>query len=240
MPINGLVMTLIFTVPTLCTNPAVDEKVWNKASNASKIANTGITPLHRAAQSGHVDVAKFLLKHMTEKMPQDAQGWNPLHYSAFFGQVEVTKTLLNATGNSSSVITQHAFKERNYFTPIHEAVGKGRKTIVQIFLDRLSGNYNPKNKPGFQELGSVRPSDLALEFGYKDIADLILKKVKEGKDNDKCDYTCPPVKTSGIPVQSSCYQPDLIQGNTTIYCYIKYILIYRGSSIYANYFPFLA
>jgi hypothetical protein len=50
-----------------------------------------------------------------------------------------------------------------------------------------------------------------LEFGFKDIADLILKKVKEGKDNGKCDYTCPPVKTSAIPVQSSCYQPDLIQ-----------------------------
>ena len=205
-------MISFFTVPTLCTHPAVDEKVWNRASTASKIANRGITPLHRAAQYGQDDVAKFLLKHMTKKMPQDAIGRTPLHHSAYNGQVEVTKTLLNATGNSSSVITQHAFKERNYFTPIHEAVGQGHKTIVQIFLDRLSGNFNPKNKPGFQELGSVRPSDLALEFGYKDIADLILKKVKEGKDNDKCDYTCPPVKNNGIPVQSSCYEPDLMQG----------------------------
>ena len=174
-------------------------------------------------------------------MPQDARGRTPLHWSADYGQVEVTKTLLNATGNSSSVITQHAFKEDKFFTPIHWAAKEGYKTIVQIFLDRLTGNFNPKNKPGFQELGSVRPSDLALEFGFKDIADLILKKVKEGKDNDKCDHTCPPVKTtSGIPVQSSCYQPDLIQGNTTIYCYIKYILIYGGSSIYANYLPLLA
>ena len=168
--------------------------------------------MHRAAWYGHDDVAKFLLKHMTKKMPQDARGRTPLHTSADFGQVEVTKTLLNATGNSSSVITQHAFKEKNYYTPIHEAAIRGHKTIVQIFLDRLSDNYNPKNKPGFQELGSVRPSDLALEYGHKDIADLILKKVKEGKDNDKCDYTCPPVKNNGIPVQSSCYEPDLMQG----------------------------
>ena len=209
-------MISFFTVPTLCTHPAVDEKVWNRASTSSFIAERGITPLHRAAQNGQDDVAKFLLKHVKKKMPQDAIGQTPLHTSADYGQVEVTKTLLNATGNSSSVITQHAFKERNYYTPIHEAVRLGHKTIVQIFLDRLSGNYNPKNKPGFQELGSVRPSDLALEFGFKDIADLILAKVKEGKDNDKCDYTCPPVKTNGIPVQSSCYQPDLIQGTTNV------------------------
>ena len=205
-------MISFFTVPTLCTHPAVDETVWNRASTASKISERGRKPLHNAAGKGHDDVAKFLLKHMTNKMPQDATGRTPLHSSANYGQVEVTKTLLNATGNSSSVITQHAFKEDNYYTPIHEAVLQGHKTIVQIFLDRLSGNFNPKNKPGFQELGSVRPSDLALEYGFKDIADLILKKVKEGKDNDKCDYTCPLVKTSGIPVQSSCYQPDLIQG----------------------------
>ena len=170
-------------------------------------------------------------------MPQDATRRTPLHWSANHGQVEVTKTLLNATGNSSSVITQHAFKEGKYYTPIHEAVGQGHKTIVQIFLDRLSGNFNPKNKPGFQEVGSVRPSDTAIDYGFKDIAELILQKVKEGKDNDKCDYTCPPVKTSGIPVQSSCYQPDLIQGiiNANVYK----VLIYRGSSIYANVLPFL-
>ena len=98
-------MISFFTVPTLCTHPAVDEKVWNRASTASRIAERGITPLHRAAQFGEDDVAKFLLKHMSNKMPQNAKGQTPLHKSAFFGQVEVTKTLLDATGNSSSVIT---------------------------------------------------------------------------------------------------------------------------------------
>ena len=40
---------------------------------------------------------------------------------------------------------------------------------------------------------------------------MILKKVNEDKANKKCDYTCPPVKT-GVPIQSSCYQPDLMEG----------------------------
>ena len=42
-------------------------------------------------------------------------------------------------------------------------------------------------------------------------AAMILKKVNEDKANKKCDYTCPPVKT-GVPIQSSCYQPDLMEG----------------------------
>ena len=66
--------------------------------------------------------------------------------------------------------------------------------------------------PGFKELGSITPSDLALEFGHKEIAAMILEKVKEDKGNEKCDYNCPPVKT-GSPTLKSCYYPDLMEGN---------------------------
>ena len=66
--------------------------------------------------------------------------------------------------------------------------------------------------PGFKELGSITPSDLALEYGFKEIADMILKKVKEDKGTEPCEYPCPPVKT-GIPFLRSCYYPDLMEGN---------------------------
>ena len=45
-------MISFFTVPTLCTHPAVDEKVWNRASTASFIADRGRTPLHITALRG--------------------------------------------------------------------------------------------------------------------------------------------------------------------------------------------
>ena len=63
--------------------------------------------------------------------------------------------------------------------------------------------------PGFKELGSITPSDLALDNGHKEIAAMILEKVKEDKGNKKCYYTCPP----GSPTLKSCYYPDLIEGN---------------------------
>ena len=59
-----------------------------------------------------------------------------------------------------------------------------------------------------------------MELGHKEIADMILKKVKEDKGNKKCDYTCPPVK-NGIPIQNSCYQPDLMEGTNTKSSYFQ-------------------
>ena len=100
--------------------------------------------MHKAAMEGHVDVVKFLIANMTIKMPQDARGWNPLHFSASEGQLEATRTLLDAIGNNSSYITQHAYKEENYYTPLHAAVGQGQTRIVELFLDRIVGNKNPK------------------------------------------------------------------------------------------------
>ena len=137
-------MISFFTVPTLCTHPAVDEKVWNRKSTASNIVYRGRTPLHLAVRNGHDDVVTFLLDHVTEKMPQDARGRSPLHYSSNYGRLNATKIMLDAIGNNSSYITQHAYKEANYFTPLHEAVGQNQKTIVELFLDRIVGNKNPK------------------------------------------------------------------------------------------------
>ena len=100
--------------------------------------------MHEAAKKGHDEVVKFLIANMTIKMPQDARGWSPLHYSAFYGQLEATIALLDAIGNNSSYITQHAYKEANYYTPLHEAVDQNQKNIVELFLDRIVGNKNPK------------------------------------------------------------------------------------------------
>ena len=100
--------------------------------------------MHKAAKKGHVEVVKFLIANMTIKMPQDAKGWSPLHTSAFYGQLEATIALLDEIGNNSSYITQHAYKGQNYYTPLHAAVGQGQTPIVELFLDRIVGNKNPK------------------------------------------------------------------------------------------------
>ena len=74
--------------------------------------------------------------------------------------------------------------------------------------------------PGFKELGSITPSDMALEFGHKELADMILEKVKEDKGNKKCDNDCSPV-TTGSPTLKSCYYPDLMEGENVYTFYFQ-------------------
>jgi ankyrin repeat protein len=83
-------------------------------------------------------------------MPLDAEGRSPLHFSSAFGRLNATKILLDAIGNNSSYITQHAYEAANYYTPLHYAASRGRTSIVKLFLDRIAGDKNPKNKPGFK------------------------------------------------------------------------------------------
>ena len=59
-----------------------------------------------------------------------------------------------------------------------------------------------------------------MALGKKEIAAMILKKVNEDKDNKRCEHTCPPGKI-GIPIQSSCYQPDLMEGTNTQSSYFQ-------------------
>ena len=59
-----------------------------------------------------------------------------------------------------------------------------------------------------------------MGYGFKEIAAMIVNKVNEDKSNTICEYTCPPVKI-GIPIQSSCYQPDLMEGTNAQSSYFQ-------------------
>ena len=157
---------IFFTVFVL-TYPVVDIKVWNRKANSSYIDISGRTPLHLAASVGRDDVVTFLLRHMTDKMPQDAFGWSPLHFSSYDGHLNTTKILLDAIGNNSSYITQHSYETDNYHTPLHWAARQGKTSIVKLFLDRIVGDKNPKNKPGFKVIiHKSRGEQDTIECGF--------------------------------------------------------------------------
>ena len=92
---------------------------------------------------------------------------------------------------------------------MHLAAREGHKQVVKIFLNTISGNKNPKTKPGFKQLGSVTPLDLAVQHGHKEIAGMINATVQE----EICHFICPAIK--GKPeMLGKCYSPDLLEGNT--------------------------
>ena len=58
--------------------------------------DSGMTPLHRAAQEGYVSVAKILIKNGADVNAADNQKETPLHIAAGNGQVEVCRVLLES------------------------------------------------------------------------------------------------------------------------------------------------
>lgn len=52
------------------------------------------TPLHYAADFGHLMVVNLLLPKMVEKNPRDFDGWTPLHSAATNGHLGICQTML--------------------------------------------------------------------------------------------------------------------------------------------------
>ena len=140
----------------------VVENVWNKPSDSKALRFKGMTPLLWAAATGQDAIVKILLKHVNNTMPKTGIGVTPLHMSATEGFFDVTKDLLDAIKDPTN-INPHAYKERDYWTPLHLAAANQHHQIVKLIMDRLDvAKKNPKNRPGFEELGSLTPYFVSL------------------------------------------------------------------------------
>ena len=51
------------------------------------------TPLHYAAQNGHLEVSKLILDNIEDKNPGTRSGKTPLHYAAMHGQPKMWKLI---------------------------------------------------------------------------------------------------------------------------------------------------
>ena len=147
----------------------VDETMWNRPSEAKIFHSKGMTPLHWAVFTGEDAIVNVLLKHVNDTMPQTSLCLTPLHLSAVKGFFNVTKDLLDAIKDPTN-INPHACEERDYWTPLHMAAAFQHPQIVKLIMDRLDvGKKNPKNKPGFPQLGSTTPYLLSLQNGIETI-----------------------------------------------------------------------
>ena len=148
----------------------VDETVWNRPSESKDLEDLeeeGWKPLHWATFAGQDAIVKVLLKHVNNTMPKTGIGATPLHFSALSGFFDVTKDLLDAIKDPTN-INPHAYKERDYFTPLQDAALNQHRQIVKLIMDRLDvGKKNPKNRPGFPELGSLTPYLMSLDGGIE-------------------------------------------------------------------------
>ena len=60
-----------------------EEKTWRDRQKFDSKDENGDTPLHIAADFGHLRLFKFIMEHASDKNPKNDHGNTPLHFTAY-------------------------------------------------------------------------------------------------------------------------------------------------------------
>ncbi|KAK2181199.1 hypothetical protein NP493_407g05030 [Ridgeia piscesae] len=119
----------------------------------------GTSPLHFAAQGGHVDTAEVLLRAGISRDARTKVDRTPLHIAAQEGRADIVSLLLRHGADVEA-------KDMLKMTPLHWAVEKCHIRVIELLLEH-SADISCENK--FDR----SPVDIALSIGRTDIADML-------------------------------------------------------------------
>ncbi|KAG4293484.1 hypothetical protein FPRO06_00069 [Fusarium proliferatum] len=111
-------------------------------------SSSGVTPLWLASRSGHLDIAELLL----------LAGANPNASSIHTGEACLSHAAsLGHTRSANQLLARGAkvdTRDKNGWTPLHHAVSRGRKKIIQLLLGVLKSQELLKLKKNLSEVKS--------------------------------------------------------------------------------------
>ena len=81
---------------------------------------------------GHLEVVKYIAKHLKNKNPADNEGSTPLHSAANFGHLKITKFLSGYLKNKNPA-------DQNGQTPLHNAAFEGHLDVYCQIHDTSFG-----------------------------------------------------------------------------------------------------
>jgi ankyrin repeat protein len=87
------------------------------------------TPLHLALESGHIDIARYLIEKGADINLKDKDKAAPLHNAAYLGNLEIVDLLLN---KGAAALNEGNFRGQ---TPLHFACERGYPEVVSRLLD---------------------------------------------------------------------------------------------------------
>src|SRR5262249_6303606 len=99
----------------------------------------GWTGLHTAAQSGHLDVVKLLLRHGADPNAREAgDNTYPLHWAAANRRLEVVRALLDAGGDPHGLGDVHELDAIGWATFYHEPGGAhgDKPEVAELLVER--------------------------------------------------------------------------------------------------------
>uniref|UniRef100_A0A8C0UHD9 Ankyrin 1 n=1 Tax=Cyanistes caeruleus TaxID=156563 RepID=A0A8C0UHD9_CYACU len=129
--------------------------------------SSGLTPLHLAAQEGHVLVADVLVKHGVTVDAMTRMGYTPLHVASHYGNIKLVKFLLQHQADVNA-------KTKLGYTPLHQAAQQGHTDVVTLLLKHGAS-------PNEISTNGTTPLAIAKRLGYISVTD-VLKIVTEETD----------------------------------------------------------
>ena len=120
----------------------------------------GYTPLHLAAQNGHIAATAQLLRWGAPVDDSSQCGATPLHRASFSGAITTTKLLLDAKASLS--VRDTSFGDNR--TPLHKAAAGGRHLAVQLLLDAWKWNDDISVGLELLDARGFTPLDVAKEM----------------------------------------------------------------------------
>jgi len=119
----------------------------------------GYTPLHFAAQHGHVAATAFLLRRGANVDAEEC-GASPLHRASFSGAVTTMRLLIDAKANLLSKDVSFG----DYMTPLHKATAGGRHLAVQLLIDALRCREQLKEALAITDSNGKTPLQVGVEL----------------------------------------------------------------------------
>ena len=121
---------------------------------------SGITPLSRAALSGYLAVARFLLDNKAEVNARDQDGTTPIHRAAESGHKAMVELLLDRGADVN-------VRDKKQDQPLHLATVKGYRSIVELLVSHKA-DVNGEGE------SDRTPIYLAARYGHAAIARFLL------------------------------------------------------------------
>ncbi|XP_059060456.1 ankyrin repeat domain-containing protein 39 [Achroia grisella] len=116
------------------------EKAKNIKETVNAVDNSGYTPLHYAARTGHIDICKILLQNNANINSQTRSGMaTPLHKAAAAGKTDMVKFLIQS---GASVEMQDVDGQ----TALHKAIENNKTDLVDFLHTTYPQLINIKDK----------------------------------------------------------------------------------------------
>ena len=135
----------------------------------------GNTPMHGAAENGHLAICKLIIPNLNDKNPRNDSWRTPLDLAAENGHFDIFQLIMEN-------VQQKNPKNRSKETPLHYAAKNGHFDICELITEKI------KDKSPKDHLGNT-PLHYAAQNGHFSTCELLVTKVKDINPGDKSGIT---------------------------------------------------